>query len=91
MCDAIESAAGQINVRDAIVEVATGLPTVYGERARLVEVVQNLIDNAVKYMGNQPHIEIGARAAATLCFGRQDSEISWISLQLRDKIGRAHV
>ena len=52
-------------VRAVIVEVAAGLPTVYGDRARLVEVVQNLIDNAVKYMGNQPdpRIEIGARVS----------------------------
>jgi signal transduction histidine kinase len=47
------------------VEITPGLPAVYGDRARLVEVVQNLIDNACKFMGEQPHpqIEIGARQA----------------------------
>jgi signal transduction histidine kinase len=34
---------------------------VYGDRWRLLEVVQNLMDNAAKFMGDQPHpsIEIG--------------------------------
>jgi PAS domain S-box-containing protein len=43
------------------VSVDEGLPVVYGDRARLLEVWQNLIDNAAKFMGNQPnpHIEIG--------------------------------
>jgi len=38
---------------------------VYGDRQRLVEVLQNLLDNAVKFMGDQsdPRIEIGARSA----------------------------
>ena len=64
--DAIELVAGQISARNVIVEVAAGLPTVYGDRARLVEVVQNLIDNAVKYMGDQPQprVEIGTRVAS---------------------------
>jgi signal transduction histidine kinase len=33
----------------------------YGERLRISEVIQNLIDNAAKYMGDQakPHITIG--------------------------------
>ena len=39
------------------------MPLVYGDRARLVEVVQNLVDNAAKFMGKQPQprIEIGVR------------------------------
>jgi signal transduction histidine kinase len=38
-------------------------PSVYGDRIRLREVLENLIDNAAKYMGDQPDptIEIGAR------------------------------
>jgi len=38
---------------------------VFSDRVRLVEVVQNLVDNAVKFMGNQarPRIEIGRRGS----------------------------
>jgi len=45
------------------VKVGGGLPTIRGDRLRLVEVVQNLVDNAAKFMGSQirPLIEIGAK------------------------------
>jgi signal transduction histidine kinase len=41
--------------------VADELPAVNGDRPRLVEVIQNLVDNASKFMGEQsnPCIEIG--------------------------------
>jgi signal transduction histidine kinase len=37
------------------------MPAVFGDRPRLVEVVQNLLENAAKFMGDQqnPKIEIG--------------------------------
>jgi len=46
------------------IKVAANLPNVFGDRTRLVEVVQNLVDNAIKFMGNQPQprIEIGVHA-----------------------------
>ncbi|MCS7248882.1 MAG: PAS domain-containing protein [Anaerolineales bacterium] len=46
-------------------EIAPDLPVVQGDRARLSQVVQNLLDNALKYMGEQPNprIEIGWRDA----------------------------
>ncbi|HSD82309.1 MAG TPA: PAS domain S-box protein, partial [Anaerolineae bacterium] len=52
---------GRLEVRGVEVTAAKDLPTVYGDRARLVEVVQNLVDNAAKFMGDQaePRITIG--------------------------------
>jgi signal transduction histidine kinase len=44
-------------------EISPNLPAVYGDRIRLLEVLQNLIDNAVKYMGDEtrPQVEISVR------------------------------
>jgi PAS domain S-box-containing protein len=49
-------------MRDAIrVDVQDNLPIVCCDRARIVEVLQNLVTNAVKFMGEQPapYIQIG--------------------------------
>ncbi len=45
------------------VEIASDLPVVHVDRTRLVEVLQNLMDNAVKFSRNQPEprVEVGAR------------------------------
>jgi len=45
------------------VDIISNFPVVHGDRQRLVEVMQNLIDNGAKFMGEQPdpHIEIGVR------------------------------
>ncbi|MFQ6041308.1 MAG: ATP-binding protein, partial [Candidatus Poribacteria bacterium] len=49
--------------RDVEIEIAPDLPVVYGDRTQLREVLENLVDNAVKFMGDQPdpRVEIGAR------------------------------
>ena len=49
------------------VSVEEDLPKVYGDAPRLLEVWQNLIDNAAKFMGDQPnpHIEIGQAKNST--------------------------
>jgi signal transduction histidine kinase len=61
--EAIRLVQGRIKARGVQVEIAPDLPTVYGDRARLVEAVQNLIDNACKFMDDQakPQITIGRR------------------------------
>jgi signal transduction histidine kinase len=55
--------AGQITARGVWIEIATDLGTVRGDRRRLIEVLVNLVENAVKFLGDteQPHVEISAR------------------------------
>jgi len=55
---------GRLRERGVVLDVAPGLPLVRGDRQRLVEVLQNLLDNAAKFMGDQAHprVEVGARA-----------------------------
>jgi two-component system sensor kinase FixL len=54
---------GQIAERGVQVDIDPDLPVVYGDRARLREVYQNLIQNAVKFMGEQPEprVKIGIK------------------------------
>jgi PAS domain S-box-containing protein len=58
---ALELVHGQLETRGVTVHIQPNLPAVQGDRQRLMEVLQNLIDNAAKYMGSQvsPKIEIG--------------------------------
>jgi PAS domain S-box-containing protein len=59
--DALEIVHGQFEKRGVTVHTQPNLPVIYGDKPRLLEVLQNLLDNAAKYMGDQPHprIEIG--------------------------------
>jgi PAS domain S-box-containing protein len=61
--EAVTLVGGQIAARGVQVHIAPDLPVVVGDRPRLLEVLQNLVDNAVKFMGTQPtpRIEIGLR------------------------------
>jgi PAS domain S-box len=59
--EVLELLHGRIYGGNIRVSVEENLPPVFGDRARLLEVLQNLIDNAAKFMGDQPNprIEIG--------------------------------
>jgi len=54
----------RIEERGIQVNVDEKLPLVYGEKKRLVQIMENLISNAVKYLGKEnpsPRIEVGVR------------------------------
>ncbi len=57
--------AGRIEERGVAVGIDPAMPVVVGDRVRLLEVFQNLLDNAVSYMGDQqqPRVEIDAEEA----------------------------
>lgn len=61
--DALSIVQGRLEECKVTVRTQPDLPNIYGDRPRLVEVLQNLLDNAAKYMGGQPNpqIEIGQR------------------------------
>ncbi len=52
----------QIEAKGISVNIQQDLPVVYGEKKRLVQVIENLLSNAIKYIGKNnpaPQIEIG--------------------------------
>jgi PAS domain S-box-containing protein len=59
--DAMEIVYGRFEKRGITLHIQPNLPIVHVDRPRLTEVLQNLLDNAAKYMGDQqePRVEIG--------------------------------
>jgi signal transduction histidine kinase len=59
--DALAATDGILKVKQVQVEIAPIFPFVHVDRVRMVQVLQNLITNAVKFMGDQPEpiIRIG--------------------------------
>jgi signal transduction histidine kinase len=59
--EAVSLVDGQIRERGVEVVIQPDMPVVTVDRSRMLEVMQNLIDNAVKFFGNeaQPRIDIG--------------------------------
>jgi PAS domain S-box-containing protein len=65
--EAAELLQGPLASAGAELVIDPAMQEVYGDRQRVCEVLQNLIENAVKYRGAQetPRIEIGHRAGQT--------------------------
>jgi chemotaxis family two-component system sensor kinase Cph1 len=68
--------AGPIAEGRVRLEISPDLPTVRGERARLTQLLMNLLGNAVKFMGEQrdPQVKIGVRrdGEETVCYVRDN-------------------
>ncbi len=73
--DAVALLEGQAADRGVTITIDRDMPVVYGDRVRLLQVFQNLVQNGIKFMGNQndPRVDIGAR--------QQDQE--WV-ISVRD-------
>ena len=61
--EVLELLAGSIQQQQANVAVQPGLPDAFGDAQRLQEVLQNLVENALKFSapGRAPEIEIGCK------------------------------
>ena len=74
--DALDMVAGGIMQKGVDVVVTKEPILLCGDRMRLVEVFQNLVDNAIKFMGDQPNprVEIGVEkpGAETMFFVRDN-------------------
>ncbi len=89
--------AGPLEARQVQVTVAEGLPVVFGDRMRIGEVLQNMIENAVKFMGEEPHprLDIGGleKDGESVCFVRDngigiDPRYNQKVFELFDKLNR---
>lgn len=73
--EAVELVQGQLTARAVEVVVGSGLPTVKVDRRRLVEVLQNLLENASKFVvpGRPPRVEVGLRTEGERAFFVKDN------------------
>lgn len=61
--DAISAVRGRLDTQNIKLDIEQNLPTVFVDRTRVVQVMQNLLDNAAKFMGDQinPQIAVGTQ------------------------------
>ncbi len=61
--EVVDLLATKIAERGVVVNIDKTVPSFMGERHRLLTILQNLIENAVKYMGDQqtPSIDVGCK------------------------------
>jgi two-component system phosphate regulon sensor histidine kinase PhoR len=84
-----QAAARQVKV-DA--EIAPGLPLVAGERDELVQVVQNLVDNAIKYGAAGGRVVVRVGAATPDAADARHAESNFVAIQdFGGGIAREHV
>jgi signal transduction histidine kinase len=60
--EAVELLAGRIDETRVQIEIDRDLPVLYGDRARLLQVLQNLIENAIKFRNPEANLRIRVAA-----------------------------
>ena len=75
--EAIEMLEGRLKEKDVDIHVAADLPVITVDRKRLVEVIQNLLENAAKFGSTErrPRVEIGLREGVERAFFVRDNGI----------------
>ena len=71
-CEAWESVQGLVGEAEVEFVLDPDLPLVRGDRIRLVELLANLLANALRFMGDQPspriHVGVRGEASQQVCF-----------------------
>jgi two-component system phosphate regulon sensor histidine kinase PhoR len=92
--DPLEQRAKSRGMR-ILLDVAPGLPMVSGDSDELIQVFQNLLDNAIKYGGEGTPIEIVVRPSNRLLTGTRPGErLPAVAVAIRDHgtgIAREHL
>ena len=86
--DALEMVSGHLFAKNIKIKITADRQLLFGDRQRLREVFENLLENAVKYLGTQPDPEIiiGVRSAGDeMVYYVQDNGIG-LAPQYREKI-----
>ncbi|MEX1368222.1 MAG: ATP-binding protein, partial [Nannocystaceae bacterium] len=84
--EVLELLGASILESGAQLEVAPDLPVVRGDRVRLREVLQNLIENALRFSEGPPRIEISARREGGLAVVRVRDHGIGIDPQYTDRV-----
>ena len=73
--EAVELLEGPIRDKGMVVSIEPGLPSVLVDRRRIVEVIQNLVENSLKFVvpGRPPEVHIGMRQETPPVFFVRDN------------------
>jgi|GEM_PF-3802104 len=86
--EAVEMVSGRLNAKRVQVKIAADQYLIYGDRQRLREVFENLLDNAIKYLSSQPapEIKVGIKSMGDeVIYYVQDNGIG-VAPQYQEKI-----
>ena len=86
--EAVKMVSGRLNAQKIPIKIAADRHILYGDRQRLCEVFENLLDNAIKYLHSQPEpqITVGIRTEGDdVIYYVQDNGVG-VAPQYQEKI-----